>query len=448
MPSTVNMLGASAATVNTINVQRITSTGTYTPTTGTLFAIVEVQGGGASGFGGTGVSAWGSGGGGGGYAKSIIPAANLFPTVSVTIGSGGTGTTGAGANGGNTSFPATGGFSMTGNGGATGSGSAGTTRTPTGGGRGGSASGGNIYNLNGGNGSWSVGFTNSNSLGGAGGGGLYGRGGGAAVVGATAANAATANTGGGGSGIAGLSGNGGNGGSGVVIITEFISSKIASNRQTMIDGIDYSSPINALETRVFTSSGTYTPTSGMRFCIVDVHGGGGAGGTANTSVSTYIAAGGGGSGAFSRGLYSAATIGASRAVTIGTGNNSFGSLISCGTGAVGNNGELRGNQSIGMGGNGGAIVTGGNVFALSGIQGGIGSQDTGTFNTSLEGVGGRGADGYMGQGAAPSVWGVNTYTAAAANSGAGGVGGSITSGTRAGSAGSSGIVTILEFLSV
>ena len=447
MPSTVNMLGASAATVNTINVQRITSTGTYTPTTGTLFAIVEVQGGGASGFGGTLASAWGSGGGGGGYCKSIIPAANLFPSVSVTIGSGGTGTTGAGANGGNTTFPATGGFSMTGSGGATGSGGSGNTRSPTGGGRGGAASGGNIYNINGDNGGWSVGFSNNNSFGGVGGGGLYGRGGGDAVVGATAANSAAANTGGGGGGIAGLSGNGGNGGSGVVIITEFISSKIASNRQTMIDGIDYSSPINAIATRIFTSSGTYTPTVGMKFCIVDVHGGGGNGSGANTTAESYNAGGGGGGGAFSRGFYNAATIGSSRGVTIGTGNNSFGSLISCGTGAVGGFGLIRGGQSVGLGGAGGAVVTAGNVFSLAGQQGGIGCIND-TYNTSLQGVGGRGGDGYMGQGAAPSVWGTNTYAAAAANSGAGGCGACTSSTTRSGSAGSSGIVTILEFLSV
>jgi hypothetical protein len=92
-----------------IGVQVFTSSGTYTPTTGTASVIVEVQ---APGGGGGGVSATGAGqvaqaqsGSGGSYAKARVTSG--FSGVTVTIGAAGTGGsagTNAGTSGGTTSF--------------------------------------------------------------------------------------------------------------------------------------------------------------------------------------------------------------------------------------------------------------------------------------------------------------------------------------------------------
>jgi hypothetical protein len=92
-----------------IGVQVFTSSGTYTPTTGTASVIVEVQ---APGGGGGGVSATGAGqvaqaqsGSGGSYAKVRVTSG--FSGVTVTIGAAGTGGaagTNAGTSGGTTSF--------------------------------------------------------------------------------------------------------------------------------------------------------------------------------------------------------------------------------------------------------------------------------------------------------------------------------------------------------
>ncbi len=68
----------------------------------------------------------------------------------------------------------------------------------------------------------------------------------------------------------------------------------------------------------FTSSGTYTPTSGMSFVIVEAcGGGGGGGGIAATGASQCASSSGGGQGASGRGKYTSSSVGSSVAVTIG-----------------------------------------------------------------------------------------------------------------------------------
>ena len=70
--------------------------------------------------------------------------------------------------------------------------------------------------------------------------------------------------------------------------------------------------------QTFTSSGTYTPTSGMRHCIIECVGnGGGGGGTATAAASFYNGGGGGGGGGYARKFATAATIGSSQTVTFG-----------------------------------------------------------------------------------------------------------------------------------
>lgn len=96
-----------AASGGLLAVRRFTSNTTYTPTPGTRFVVVELQGGGAAGGGApstlAGQYSVGGGGGAGAYSKHLITSG--FSGVSVTIGAGGAGASGTtGGNGGTTSF--------------------------------------------------------------------------------------------------------------------------------------------------------------------------------------------------------------------------------------------------------------------------------------------------------------------------------------------------------
>ncbi len=97
--------GANAA-FQSVNTQVFTGNGTYTPTSGMKYCIIEVMGGGGGGggcssTGGATVGASG-GGGAGGYSRKTVTAATIGASQSVTVGAGGaaggvgntTGTTG------------------------------------------------------------------------------------------------------------------------------------------------------------------------------------------------------------------------------------------------------------------------------------------------------------------------------------------------------------------
>lgn len=134
--------------------------------------------------------------------------------------------------------------------------------------------------------------------------------------------------------------------------------------------------------QVFTSNGTYTPTTGMEYCIIEVVGGGaGGGGTAATSSSQGAAGGGGGAGGYSRRRLTGAQVGVSQAVTIGSG----------GAGGVANNPGVAGNAS-----SLGALVsaTGGSPGASSG-SGGAGTGGVGGVGVGgdLNSTGGAGVPG-------------------------------------------------------
>lgn len=106
-----------------LNVQVLTSSGTYTPTPGTNSVIVEIQGPGGAGGGAVsnGASAFsaGAGGGAGGYLQVRLTSG--FAGVSVVVGAPGLGVVGAnGGSGGSTSF---GTYSCSGGGGGVASGS-------------------------------------------------------------------------------------------------------------------------------------------------------------------------------------------------------------------------------------------------------------------------------------------------------------------------------------
>ena len=94
--------------------------------------------------------------------------------------------------------------------------------------------------------------------------------------------------------------------------------------------------------QTITSSGTYTPTAGMIYCIIEVVGGGGGGGGCGNAASSQVSGGsGGGGGGYAKGSFSAATIGVSQSVTIGA----AGVAGAVGAGAGGNGGTT----SVGAG---------------------------------------------------------------------------------------------------
>jgi hypothetical protein len=112
--------------------------------------------------------------------------------------------------------------------------------------------------------------------------------------------------------------------------------------------------------RVFTGPGTYTPTSGMKYCIIECVGGGGGGGGSSTCSATQVSVGGGGaSGVYARKLSTAATVGASQVVTIGSGGSA---------GATGG----------GSGGTGGTTSVG-SICSANGGAGGVGTAATSSF---------------------------------------------------------------------
>ena len=77
-----------------------------------------------------------------------------------------------------------------------------------------------------------------------------------------------------------------------------------------------------LQFKHLQDSGTYTPTTGMKYCWVRMVGGGGAGGGELPATGKMLASGGGGgSGEYAEGVYTAATIGGSQTVTIGAGGS-------------------------------------------------------------------------------------------------------------------------------
>lgn len=122
-----------------IVVQTFTTDGTYTPTAGMEYCIVEALGGGGGAGGGTSPGALSAGAGAGGYCRKVIDAATIGVSQVVTIGAGGAGGVGAatGSTGGITTFGAI----LTANGGVGSSVGAVQLKAP---GIGGTASGGDI----------------------------------------------------------------------------------------------------------------------------------------------------------------------------------------------------------------------------------------------------------------------------------------------------------------
>jgi len=236
--TTNNALNSPAPAINVVNVQVFPTSGTYTPSSGLVEAMVYAIGGGGSGGGSTNSSpstaSAGGGGGSGGTTQALLSAAQIGASQTVTIGAGGVGASGtSGTGGGTTSF----GSLLTALGGGPGNATAGTAVSIVvfggAGANAGTVSSGTAINVAPG----SVGqyaYLDISGDGVSGSGGASTIGGGAFPVTGSAVNGnnGVANTGGGGSGAInfGSTGSmtGGNGGSGYVIVIEYCAQQAVS----------------------------------------------------------------------------------------------------------------------------------------------------------------------------------------------------------------------------
>lgn len=219
------------------------------------------------------------------------------------------------------------------------------------------------------------------------------------------------------------------------------------------------SVFTSVNVQTFSASGTYTPTAGMLYCIIECVGSGGGGGGTSTCTATQVSVGGGGGGAgYSSKFASAATIGASQTVTIGTvgtagavggGSGGNGGSTSVGTICVANGGSggvgSAATTAVLLAVSGGSALTGGTGDIVS--SGGAGGYGVGSSTSGYvaSGIGGcsffcGSANAVVGGGAANGNAG-NNY------GGGGSGGGTAPSNTqKTGGAGSGGFVRITEFI--
>lgn len=212
-----------------------------------------------------------------------------------------------------------------------------------------------------------------------------------------------------------------------------------------------------LGTRVFTASGTYTPTAGTKKVVVTVvGGGGGGGGTFSTNASQNSVGSGGGGGAEAVGVFTTGfsgvamvigSAGVSAAASNGTdgGVTSFGTLLT----AEGGKGGPRGiaiTSGHTTGGSGGVVITGTAIIVKAGQDGGTGT----VFSLGIT-LSGKGGDTGYGYGGYPSGTGTATGSGNAGNngkdygSGGSGAAGAISNAALSGGAGRPGVIIVEEY---
>jgi hypothetical protein len=215
--------------------------------------------------------------------------------------------------------------------------------------------------------------------------------------------------------------------------------------------------VQTVSQQVFTANGTYTPSAGMVYCIVECIGGGGGSGGVGAVGATCNGAGGGGGGGYSRGRLTAAQVGASKTVTTGAGGTAGSS--SSGNGGAGGDTSV-GTLVIAKGGAGGtgAGTNGGPVAGGAGGVAGTGDVtipgSPGKTGYSFSDINGNnravgGAGGAAPLGPEPDFNFTSTHAAGIAGpnygSGASGAAAFNVSGSIGGAAGAKGIVIITEF---
>lgn len=201
--------------------------------------------------------------------------------------------------------------------------------------------------------------------------------------------------------------------------------------------------------QVFTGSGTYTPHAGIIFAdIICVGGGGGGGGAIMGGAGSVTAGGGGGSGGYSQIIKTAAQIGASQTVTVGSGGTGGnpGGETSVGTLCIAKGGSAGAVGSAGAAGAGGA---GGSTTGATGDVTSAGNYGEGGMSASIVTVGYRttiGGVGPFGGGCAQSNSpNSNGQSATGYGSGGGGAYGYNSAVSLNGGNGSDGIVVIIEY---
>lgn len=212
--------------------------------------------------------------------------------------------------------------------------------------------------------------------------------------------------------------------------------------------------------QLFTASGTYTPPTGMLYCIVEAWGGGGGGGGCQaTGVGQACSSGGGGGAGYGRKLLLSSVLAVSETVTIGGGgaggnatptagagggNTSFATgksyVVNAGGGGGGGAAPATGTSTRTAGG-GGASPSSGADLAITGSDGGWGMVAAALGLPT--GVGGGAAHG--GGATGPSA--VNAVGVAGAQYGGGGSGvfENASAAGFAGGAGKAGAVLVTEF---
>lgn len=212
-----------------------------------------------------------------------------------------------------------------------------------------------------------------------------------------------------------------------------------------------------------TGAGTYSPTAGMKYVIVQAQAGGAGGGGAQTSGASASAnAAGGGGGEYIEALFTAAQIGASKPYSVGAkgnggaaglnpgsngSNTTFNTTFIIATGGTG--GQQAAASSLvttgslgGNGGTGGSVATGILLNQLAGSPGGSTAQ---LGASGFSGPGGNSGSGAGGANLVATSAGAN----ASANSGAGGSGGNTNnSSQQPGGNGGDGFINFIEFISI
>ena len=185
--------------------------------------------------------------------------------------------------------------------------------------------------------------------------------------------------------------------------------------------------VQTVKVQTFTSSGTYTPSAGMLYCIAEIVGGGGGGGGCSAADGSHTSASCGGSGGgYARKTISSATIGASQTVTIGAAGSG---------GTAGNN----------NGGNGGTTSLGA-IISATGGNGGGGAAQTTTVENAGPGTAGIGSSGDVNESGQLAAWSYASQTqgvvspsaGAGSHFGGGGAGSFNATGTAAPSKGAGG----------
>ncbi len=240
------------------------------------------------------------------------------------------------------------------------------------------------------------------------------------------------------------------------------------------DGTNWNSTaptqFNTVTAQRFTATGafTYTPTSGMKYVIVELQGAGGGSGGIPATTATAAVSGSGGGGAYAKFILTAAQVGASLSGVVGTGgaggaaganagSNGTATTLATTSAWTAGPGLLGVAGAIGTGpeagGAGGTVTTGTGTILLT-VNGSGGSVGLGqvTAGFSYAGNGGNSMLGIGGIGFAASTTS-NTTNAGVAGVGFGAGGGGANAfgtnaGTNAGAAGTNGIAIFTEFLNV